>query len=176
MKKIFFFSLIFNALCVFGQEQTSVSVPADGCEPVNITTDPDSYINPTDPNGDRMWDWRAEEFTVYLPSGQGGVPNTLVSPFFDQNGNVNTFYLSNAIEKDFEPEDGWELLYRKFGSMQQGVTTPYFMLYNRYTGTIRVFVNIINSGGFPYNAGGIQLTMERPQASGFPREYRREIN
>lgn len=156
-------------LPVLGFAQDPVNVPEGGCEPVGISTNPDKYINPNDPSGDLKWDWREEQYTIYLTNGgTPGVPVTIVNPFFDQSGNPNTFALANEFEKDFNPLDGWELLYRKFGSETQGVITPYFILYNKYTGTIRIFVNIVNAGSFPYTAGGINLTMERPSNSSFP--------
>lgn len=159
--------LIFNLLLtsnLFCFSQEPVNVPESGCEPVGISTDPDNYINPFDPAETRKWDWRTQDYTVYLTntSGTPGTPVTIVNPFYDQSGNPNTFYLADALDKDFKSEDGWELLYQKFGSESQGVVTPYFMLYNKYTGIVRVFVNIINSGSFPFTAAGIQITMEKP--------------
>jgi hypothetical protein len=135
------------------------------CNPTETSTDPDNYSNPADPNSEDRWDWRQEEFTIYL-QGEGGTQGTdvvtIVSPYFDQQGNPNVFDLADAQNKDFEPEDGWELLYRNFGTPQQGTTTPFFVLYNKYTGTIRAFVNIINSGESPYTAAAMKLTFENP--------------
>ncbi len=152
---------------LFAQEP--VHVPDTGCDEVGISTDPNHYVNPNDPGEDLLWDWRKEEYTMYIPANGGGtqgVATPIKSPFFDQSGNPNTFALADAIEKDFDSEDGWELLYRKFGTPSQGVSTPYFALYNRYSGTIRVFVNIVNSGTFPYTAGGISLTFDLPTNNG----------
>jgi hypothetical protein len=166
MKNLYILILIAVPALLFAQDP--VHVPEGGCDPVGIYTNPDEYINPNDPNEDLLWDWRIEEYTMYIPANGGGtqgVATPIISPFFDQSGNPNTFSLADAIDKDFASENGWELLYKKFGTESQGVTTPYFVLYNRYSGTIRVLVNIINSGTFPYTAGGISLAMELPNGT-----------
>jgi hypothetical protein len=158
---------ILSMLCFWSLCQEPVNVPESGCEPVGISTNPDDYQNPYDPQATKKWDWRTQDYTMYLTntSGTPGTPVTIVNPFYDQSGNPNTFFLADAFDKDFKWEDGWELLYKKFGTESQGVITPYFMLYNKYSGVVRVFVNIINSGTFSYTAGGIQLTMEKPNPS-----------
>jgi hypothetical protein len=87
------------------------------------------------------FDWRTQNFTVYLTSVDGtpGVATTIVNPYFDQSLNPTTFPLANAVVKDFAPADGWELLYRSFGTALNGVRTPFFVLYNKYNGTVRAF-------------------------------------
>gem|GEM_PF-3337893 len=144
--------------------QNPVNVPEGGCLPIGISTNPDNYVNPNDVSATRKWDWRSQNFTVYL-TNQSGTPGnsvTIVSPFYDQSGNVNTFSLSNSFAKDYNSVDGWELLYKNFGTPSQGVISPYFMLYNRYSGTIRIFVNIVNSGDFTFTNAGLNLTLKRP--------------
>lgn len=146
------------------QAQQTINM-TEVCEPVGISTDPDDYVNPNDPNSDLRWDWRSEMYTVYITENGQGTAGSAVeirSPFYDQSGNLNTWPYADAVEKDYDPEDGWELLYKKFGSEAQGLQTPFFALYNKYSGTIRVFVNIVNSGTFPFTASGIKLTYSVP--------------
>lgn len=98
-------------------------------------------------------------FFIKLGQGSLGIPYQIINPFYDQSGNANTFHLADQLEKDFYSSEGWELLYRKFGTAEQCVATPFFMLYNRYTGTIRAFVNIIN--GHDYNGAALELSFAR---------------
>lgn len=165
--------MVFISMTMVGYSQNNLeNFPEGGCEPTGIKTDPENYSNPQDPPKDRLWDWRQEEFTIYIvTNGNGtlGTPVSIINPFYDQSGNPNTYVLSDAQEKNFEPIDGWELLYQNFGTPQQGVSTPFFILYNRYNGTLRAFVNIINSGEFPYTAAGLELSYVVP--SGTPTTF-----
>lgn len=167
MRNFILFTLLHTIIALDYFAQNPVLVPEGGCLPIGISTNPDSYINPQDINSERKWDWRVQDYTVYLTNQTGtpGTPVTIVSPFYDQSGNVNTFDLANSNIKDYNSSDGWELLYKNFGSNSQGVISPFFMLYNRYTGNIRVFVNIVNSGDFTFTNAGLQLTLERPSTS-----------
>jgi hypothetical protein len=143
--------------------QSNVTVPTAGCPIKTVTTDPSAYNNSSNPGA--MWDWRQQNFTVFLTStdGTSGTPITIVNPFYDQSQNPNTYGFASEFDKDYKVENGWELLYKSFGSASQGISTPYFALYNRYNGTVRVFANIINSGEFPYTAAAI--TLEYPQTT-----------
>jgi hypothetical protein len=159
MKNIFLSFLFISTLSSYLIGQTYVSVPNTGCPINTITTNPDLITD--------AFDWRTENFSIYLSSqnGTSGVATTIVNPFFDQSLNPTTFILADAIEKDFAPVDGWELLYKSFGSSQQGVKIPFFALYNKFNGTVRVFANIVNSGESPYTAAGIKLSFQNPSSS-----------
>lgn len=149
--------LIIILYCHFANSQTTVNVPINGCPSKTITTNPEDYNNASNPTG--IWNWMEQNFTVYLTSSAGttGVPVVIVNPFNDQNQNPNLYGIASESMKDYKPENGWELLYKAFGTASQGVTTPYFVLYNRFAGTVRVFANIVNSGEFPYTAAAITL-------------------
>jgi hypothetical protein len=162
MKKILYTYLILNSFTFYSQPQ--VIIPESGCPINTITTNPNNYQNSSDPNELQKWNWMTEDYTIYLATNQSGtigIPTTIRSPFYDQSGNINTYHLAFEIQKDNKPEDGWELMYRNFGSEAQGLAnSPFFMLYNRYTGVIRVFANIINSGESTYNAAKLELTFK----------------
>jgi hypothetical protein len=158
MKRLIF--LFFLGACPLIRAQVSVTIPDDGCPINTISTDPNNYQNSSDPTGTKNWNWMAEDFTVYYTQdGQGttGFPATLRSPYFELVSNANTLHFVDQAEKDFSPANGWELLGRNFGSETQGLKNPYFMLYNRYTGVIRVFVNIKNTGNLTANIAAISL-------------------
>jgi len=95
-------------------------------------------------------------------AGQSGVIN-MKNPFTISNG-PSTAYLWNnkaLAEMDWYWEDGWELLYMNLGFLPNGDpvdnkspsswigpedptpdNAPYFILYNRYRGTMRLFANV----------------------------------
>lgn len=101
----------------------------------------------TDPNNNPDWDWRASTtFTVYphLPSG---APIYSTSPFYQ--GGIGDAVLDN------DPEDGWLLLQRDFGTSTRGQAIPYFALYNKYQGILRLFVFI--QAPDSYSRGSIEL-------------------
>jgi hypothetical protein len=117
--------------------------------PINtISTDPNNYLNSSDPTGSKKWDWRLPMWNGYMNDGFGG--NTLSeieNPFFSI-GNPNTeHFLYDS--PDFQPHNGWEFVVKEFGSASIGVQNPYFILYNRYTGLLRCFVQV--SHNLSYN-------------------------
>ncbi len=116
---------------------------------------------PPQANGNDTWDWRNSTYTFYLNGSDylstNGVVN-MTSPWFGGNSlnlNVNKFYLQNP--KDFEPNDGWEMVQREFGSAGNPINHPYFILYNKYSGILRIFVAISNVVG-QNNSAVITLT------------------
>lgn len=137
-----------------------INVPVEGCPINTITTHPDNYQNSSDPDESQKWDWRTETYTAfYKQPGMGdlGFPNSIRSPFHELISNANVNRYTDAVDKDYNNEDGWELLYHVFGSTEKGLDNPFFILYNRFSGTIRVFVNIRNSGTANSNAASITL-------------------
>jgi hypothetical protein len=75
-----------------------------------------------------FWDWRDPslpnwEMNYKDPTTEEGYRRTQVfSPFFQAQGNnsepnVVDFYVTQQSlpEKDFHPEDGWELVFKRFG-------------------------------------------------------------
>ncbi len=67
---------------------------------------------------------------------------------------ISHFYFK---QNQFHPNEGWELIDRRLGfdntanrpRLGNGYNNPYFILYNKFTGTLRVFVIVTdaNSGG-----------------------------
>jgi hypothetical protein len=77
----------------------------------------------------------------------------MVSPFFQSN---NEDYMQHLyIFKDYRPEDGWELIKQEMGAPFDAqsdefismIDHPLFILYNKYTGVLRVFVAILKKDG-----------------------------
>lgn len=161
-----YLQILFLLLTCNGMTQ-SINFPEEGCPITIIKTDPNNYTNPNDPNQVRKWNWMEEPYYTYyrLEDGSPGIATLLINPFYDQNPTLNTVDFVNQDYKDFQPADGWELLYKKFGSPQQGINYPYLVLYNRYSGKLRVFVNITNSAEFTFNNCEIALTFDESVAS-----------
>ena len=83
--------------------------------------------------------------------------NQMESPFYKID---NLEELRDS--KDMKWDDGWELIRRGFGLTEQGTYTTdpvpnaYFILYNKYTGILRVLLKICR--GADYNASKITLS------------------
>lgn len=137
--KIIFYTLLFLL---------SVAMPLiaqdEPCPPTGVTTDPDEPVN--NQHSDYIndhFDWTEELYDVYFAGG-----NIIVqaNPYTANNGGVTNLYLTG----DYEPEDGWELLYVDFGFDKDGNLLPspvrsgqlFFVLYNKYRSFIRVFMAI----------------------------------
>jgi hypothetical protein len=58
------------------------------------------------------------------------------SPFVNASSGKLKVITDNG---DYKRDKGWELLQRNFGCLED-VTNPYFILYNKYTGMMRVYV------------------------------------
>lgn len=83
------------------------------------------------------WDWTIPvSQTVYLNDG-GVIPRAVNLPYYAFDGFATN--LNNPNGPDVLPVDGWVLLYRSFGNPSCGTNMPYFILYNRYNGILRVF-------------------------------------
>lgn len=77
------------------------------------------------------------------------------SPWFDSN-NENVFSFRRENPKNYEPNNGWTLIQRDFGEPGRFINHPYFILYNRYTGILRIFVAISETVA-GYNKAVIKL-------------------
>ncbi len=127
-------TLLFNLVSFIALSQT--------CAPNNITTNPAAPVNAQRPSKLNTWDWTATDFTLNSNTIYNG-NNSIRSPFFDtDNSIIDIFYDPIPGPKDFLPgTDGWELIKKDFGNDGFGpVNNPYFVLYNKYRGLLRIFV------------------------------------
>ncbi|MGY6558870.1 MAG: hypothetical protein ACXIT9_06265 [Nitritalea sp.] len=89
-----------------------------------------------DPNSDPSWDWTAtgnlDLFIRPATPDQNVIQVRTTSPFFEQGNPLNT------VNKDMYPEDGWVLVARDFGTQNNPVPIPFYALYNKYQGRLRV--------------------------------------
>jgi hypothetical protein len=84
-------------------------------------------------------DWRSPEYHYYDWQAYG-VEETITSPFYQFDAaHLNAINLGS--DSDFQPEDGWHLYAANFGEQAgTGSGFPFFVLYNRYTGLLRIFI------------------------------------
>ncbi len=146
---------------------THIIAQSNNCNTSIIKTDPDNYFHPNDPNGDLKWDWRGNiEYPIYLKTSPTTAVNlNLKSPFWADNtfnAQNNVDFLRINIVKDYEPIDGWELVYKNFGisgNVNDAVADPSFALYNKFTGILRYFIYVTSNPG-AYNSARINLTYD----------------
>ncbi len=143
LKIIHFVILTFLSLDILAQ-----------CLENGITTNPDKTVWENPPynsnykknSGSNFFDWRQEYFPVSITS----FPYSQVtSPYYF--GATATALVglaqgeNNPDKYDFYPQDGWELIRKNFGLRADGsiitneaMIGPYYILYNKYTSTLRV--------------------------------------
>lgn len=152
---------------------TTISYSQNNCNTEVIRTNPDDYYNPNDPNENLKWDWRGDvEYPMYLRTSQTTATQiNIQSPFWFDNtftSQENITYLRINTAKDYEPVDGWELVYKNFGfccNFNNSVADPSFCLYNKYNGILRVFVYISSTIG-SFNGATLNLTYDINSSSG----------
>ncbi len=110
---------------------------------------PTTYLN--------LWDWTewddANQQMMYvnidISSDYGDENSTVLNPYNLDNTDYSARFPYNYDDRDFWPEDGWELINKNMGyHFDESPIAPapvldpsvaYIMFYNRYTGTIRLF-------------------------------------
>jgi hypothetical protein len=129
-----FFTMLLAVSGYAGMAQTE-------CNPGQvITTAPGSAMNTQRPHLYNRFDWTQPSFL--LRAEQLTSP-TITSPFYQGPWNSNVTHLVDS--KDRLPADGWELINADFGynvdgtPASQRVIDPKLLLYNKYTGTLRLF-------------------------------------
>lgn len=106
------------------------------------------YMPPSDPNLNPYWDWTVSgtgHTMYYSTNGQTPIQlNNIQLPFYSGGHPLNT------DQKDMYPADGWMLAYRDFGTPTAAPPLPYFILYNKYRGTLRLMFYNAPSLSFSY--------------------------
>lgn len=131
MKKIFFIAL----LLVFTKSKAQQTTPP--C------------------NWDPSWDWLNSIPSNWNAQIQGTIAY-MGSPFV-QGGSSDITSINNA--SDYLPQQGWVLLKKDFGcigAQDVSYATPYFILYNKYRGLMRLFIYVGNSNQNSQGAVAVQ--------------------
>lgn len=128
MKKTKLFSLFLFCISLFLISCKEDTFESDVIEEVN-TQGVGLRSQPTIPFNWENLDW------MPTPLGQSGIP----SPW-NGAGSIASLYGIDIVN-DRKSEDGWELLYSSFGLNSSGpLINPYFILYNKYSGLMRIFL------------------------------------
>ncbi|TAF76662.1 MAG: T9SS C-terminal target domain-containing protein [Bacteroidetes bacterium] len=150
MKKFTLYALFTLAVCQI-QAQTD-------CLPNGIRTDwtnPSPAIPPSNrPFEKNIFNWQEPNFNRF--DKELNNENTIASPFFDNSQLEGSSRVLNYFDSDFKPADGWELIHQNFGYLYDGTKmtfpvpsqAPYILLYNKYSGKLRVLFSPPNG----YNA------------------------
>ena len=166
MKKTSLLAIHIFSLHFLMHGQCVSDVPSSPCCNEVIETDPTSAANSERPNYLNRFDWKSTTWPVYHPAGGYNVgvnAMLLPNPFFNTtdayNRHINYYDIfgqnRNISKLNFHPEDGWELLHQNMGfepDRQQFATIlntrpwPYLMLYNKYTGIMRLVGSVDNVG------------------------------
>jgi hypothetical protein len=124
-------------------------------------TEQQRYMPVGDPNLDPNWDWTVSGpgHTVYYSDVNGVVRSKVVQvPFYTGGHPLNT------LEKDMYPADGWVLAFRDFGTPTAAPDVPFFALYNKYRGILRIM--LYNSRELTYSRFNLELSFKSASATG----------
>jgi len=132
---------------------------AQDCPPIGpISTNPNNPVNTHSPAKLNYFDWSSPSYQLNWI--RNGFTTTVASPFYQLNNPITNNLLDS---KDMLHQDGWELITKDNGYNDNGtlaitpVTNPYVVLYNKYTGTLRVFF-IIGDRQADYNSMSIKVS------------------
>jgi|GEM_PF-940966 len=112
------------------------------CDKKGISTNPTAPVNPeataTDDGRLNNFDWRNLLYNI----NSSNTPSPIDAPFNQSNNTLVNYFLNN---RDNSTEDGWEMIKHDMGFNYDGtprvaVGTIFLVLYNRYQGTLRVFL------------------------------------
>ncbi|MGK9117008.1 hypothetical protein [Olivibacter jilunii] len=137
MKKNLFFIGAFIALFYSCKKENNVQEEPRLAPPQTKSV---AITDPNDVNLNVNWKWydpAVQNVTLYFGQKVNNqpVPEVQASlPWFTA-GNP-----ANDVSKDYLPELGWTLYLRDFGTPDRPAQTPFFALYNKYSGVLRFFV------------------------------------
>ena len=100
-------------------------------------------ICPINPPHGPNFDFQAESFECYL--SHNASKTYIQNPFHAfgiSNGNIAPF--ATNIIKDYATEDGWTYVVHSFGRPNEYVEQPWIILYNKFSGVLRVFIAVTN--------------------------------
>jgi len=109
----------------------------------------DWTISSSDPNYCQTWVARTTN---------NGVQN-MGAPWYQPGNSILT---EIGSQEDYQPNDGWVVIKRDFGLLSAQVNNPYFILYNKFRGVMRVFVYVMDTNSYD----GAIMTLEVQNVSG----------
>lgn len=174
--------LILFAIVTKAQQQTT---PAEVCDDINMTTDPQSpvdlreqpFLNYDTQTGLAKFDWTTD-FFEWFKLNKPFPSYPVESPFYTFNNSVNIEHLIDNDQiapdlRDNKVADGWELITYEFGknifgTVGTGPDHPMFVLYNKFTGVLRVFVYFRESNfEEDYDIVTLRLSWEKKEENNY---------
>lgn len=117
------------------------------CPPNGISTNPANPSPANPPAGKEYkkntFDWKAE----FLNAANSNyyIANSPLTNFYNYEvNNPNFQHIAKGTASDYYTEEGWELIKQDFGRLANGTLNPvrsegpYYVLYNRYSGILRI--------------------------------------
>jgi hypothetical protein len=156
-------------------------VYAQQCDEKHILTGPSgtysgSVISPANPEQSSnvsRFNWMLNPTTDGVQFRFTPVNSTnksLLSPWHISDPNIDYYKLAKGTNSDYKPSDGWEVFKVNLGRLNDDVTmrltptlVPYIMLYNRYTGILRVFGYLDRTSD--YHQMVITLSYDKPNGT-----------
>ncbi len=133
------------------------------CVVNTTTTDWQQFNGGVGPsNNDFNWTITGLTYPIYLQDNLDNPSRNIELPYFCTQssgsgscGNKNTLQYellgNSASQQDINPEDGWELVLKNFGTANitpndntgRGVANPFFVLYNRFNGKMKIYMALM---------------------------------
>ena len=124
MKKESYISFILAGIFSLSACQDSVELTETSSQEVNLES---RSVTPA------YFDWETADF-MPTPKGQARI-----DPPWHGQGSLAYMYGDDVLT-DIKASDGWELLYSTFDANASApLVNPYFILYNKYRGLMRIF-------------------------------------
>lgn len=143
------------------------------CDDLNskntISTNWTSFNNTSQYPNNWNWTLSGNSYKLYLYDNMNDVTGNVDSriiyaelPYFCtqqqgqfgcENDNLLQYHLLGNYNQDIYPVDGWELIGKNFGTPNsslnsndgKGVQNPFFVLYNKYNGKLKIYTAVIGS-------------------------------
>lgn len=168
MKKIIFIiTFLFAIQQVYGQFPCYSNDPIGSCCNGIVNTDVSFKVNTERPSLLNSWNWTLPTFANSLTSSQFNL-STVTNPYYETSGlnrdaiwgkfmpQSSHAFLNADSFPNLNPKRGWQVLSYNFGKDYLGINNtstnemkdPYFIIYNKYTGQLRVLFTIENNGGY----------------------------
>ncbi|WP_462353492.1 hypothetical protein [Alistipes timonensis] len=151
MKKLLYLSIALTAILASSCQTDSLLKDADSQEPTSNLSKTRAIPTPE-------FDWENADW-MPTPPGQSRIPSPWVGA-----GSLAAFYDMDIINDRYKTA-GWELLYSTFDSNAPGpLQNPYFVLYNKYRGTIRFYLYLTTQfvTSSSYLQDGISVVSNQP--------------
>lgn len=142
------------------------NTPPDTPDPNYVPLLLNPFLNRMPSNNGPKFNWVTPNLFEWHKPPSTGVSSVMIdNPFNPREHWENVEHLkNNASFRDNKPEDGWELIIYGLGQDRQLETLssfshPYVVLYNKYTGILRVFYYLRSSNfSLDYDAISIKLS------------------